>query len=159
MSKKIPWEKIKKRYLAGEKPGDIAGDYGLTSKQVRDKAYREEWGAVKATILDEIATEVRQQAKSELTDTHTLLGTIYGQMLKNINSELPNISARPSAFNTHPDKYHLIALREGIKHYHRLELLAARNKPPDDPEGNNSASLKDVSEMSDSELDRLIKDS
>lgn len=159
MTKKIPWEKIQKRYLAGEKPSDICDDYGITSKQIRDKAHRDKWATEKATILDEIATEVRQEVKAEIKDTMTLMGSIYGQMLNNINKVLPEISAKPSAFNSFPDKYHLAAFKQGLKHYHRLEILAAKNKPPEDPNENNAASTKDISELSDYELDRLIKDS
>lgn len=36
-------EHIKKRYLAGESPSEIAKDYNLKPKQISDQAYRKKW--------------------------------------------------------------------------------------------------------------------
>jgi len=50
VSKKPNWVTIKKRYLQGEKPKDIAASYGLTARQVSDKATRESWKRKKTEI-------------------------------------------------------------------------------------------------------------
>lgn len=50
----IPWHEIKKRYLKGDKPKDIASDYGLTAKQVSDKAHAEKWTRKKSEISAKI---------------------------------------------------------------------------------------------------------
>lgn len=43
-------ENIKKRYLNGESPSDIAKDYNLKPKQISDQAYRKKWNVgMKAT--------------------------------------------------------------------------------------------------------------
>ncbi len=43
-------ENIKKRYLSGESPSDIAKDYNLKPKQISDQAYRKKWNeGMKAT--------------------------------------------------------------------------------------------------------------
>ncbi len=43
-------EIIKKRYLSGESPSEIAKDYNLKPKQISDQAYRKKWNeGMKAT--------------------------------------------------------------------------------------------------------------
>lgn len=137
MAKKISWPAIKKRYLAGEKPNEIAKDYGITSKQVRDKASREGWGALKATLCDEIATEVRQQAKAEISQTTTLMGSIYTQILQNINETMSTIKPTRERGQDIPEAYHLEAFKQGIKHHFKMEAEAAKNQPTGEKPGIN----------------------
>jgi hypothetical protein len=60
-SKAVNWTAIKKRYLQGEKPKDIAADYGLTSQQVRSKAHTEKWGVAKETIFNNVQQKVQSE--------------------------------------------------------------------------------------------------
>lgn len=137
MPKKINWAIIKKRYLTGEKPVDIATDYGITSKQVRDKAHREEWSAIKATLCDEIATEVRQQAKVEITDTVTLAGLLFHGLIGKSIEALPQISANPTPIKMHTNKYVDEAVKQGIKYYLEFQKLTAKNQPNGEKPGIN----------------------
>jgi len=52
--KKIPWNSIKAEYILGGKPKAIAEKYGITSKQIRDKAAKEKWKTKKTAIDDKI---------------------------------------------------------------------------------------------------------
>ncbi len=58
---------IKKRYLAGESPSDIAKDYNLKPKQISDQAYRKKWNgnmkAKKTTNTNKKATKKASTAK------------------------------------------------------------------------------------------------
>ncbi len=58
---------IKKRYLAGESPSDIAKDYNLKPKQISDQAYRKKWignmKAKKTTNTNKKATKKANTAK------------------------------------------------------------------------------------------------
>jgi hypothetical protein len=68
--KKRPnWKAIEALYLQGVTPSEIESVYDVTSKQVRDKAYKNGWGKTKATISDKIATAVEEDlsALSKLT--------------------------------------------------------------------------------------------
>lgn len=66
MSPKQPnWVTIKKRYLQGEKPKDIAVDFGLTSKQISDKATRDQWKRKKT----QISVKVEEIVKDEVLVT------------------------------------------------------------------------------------------
>lgn len=79
MSERRPlnWPEIKSRYLNGELPVEIAKDFdGLTSKVIRDKAYRDDWGRQKAAIDDSVADLVFDELKQvtsmamEITKLH-----------------------------------------------------------------------------------------
>lgn len=145
MAKKINWPEIKKRYLQGDKPATIATEYGLTSKQVRDKAYREGWGTQKATLCDEISAKIATEIKVEtiakietqLLDHFTLMDSIFGIELNNIHSALPNMGALRKDGEQDPNAYHLEAHKQGLKHYLELKKLAARNTTPDEKPGFN----------------------
>lgn len=137
MTKKIPWEKIKKRYLTGEKPATIAADYGLTSKQVRDKAHRGGWGDIKSTIVDEIATEIVAQVKTEIADTATLTGQIFGHLLQDIANAIPEMNAKPSIIAKHVNPYHKMALGTGFEILKEIEIEKAKNNQPTEKPGFN----------------------
>jgi len=47
-----PWAKIKKEYLEGVKPKALGAKYGLTAKQVSDKATGDGWVRKKTEILE-----------------------------------------------------------------------------------------------------------
>jgi len=53
-SKPPNWVDIKARYLKGEKPKDIAPDFGLTAKQISEKANYEGWVQKKARISEKV---------------------------------------------------------------------------------------------------------
>lgn len=91
MAKKKPvnWTVIKTRYLQGEKPKDIAVDYGLTSKQVRDKAYLEDWLRQKESINDKIAIVVEDDLRT-LCDVTLRVHTKFMQNLEGQIGEIQN---------------------------------------------------------------------
>lgn len=62
--KQLNWNAIKTRYLNGEKPKNIAKDYGLSAKQVSDKVAKNGWNRKKAEIgekVEEIVTRNLEQ--------------------------------------------------------------------------------------------------
>ena len=67
--KKANWEAIRALYLQGVTPTEISNDYDVTSKQVRDRCYREKWKLTRATISDKIASDVHDELKSLSTIT------------------------------------------------------------------------------------------
>lgn len=62
--KKKNWAAIKTLYLTGSTPLEIEAVYDVTSKQVRDKAYRDGWGDKKTTICDKIVNDVQEDLRS-----------------------------------------------------------------------------------------------
>ena len=55
MVKKItPWTKIKAEYLSGVTPKELAQKYGLTAKQISDKANKDKWVVEKAEICEKV---------------------------------------------------------------------------------------------------------
>lgn len=62
--KKKNWAAIKTLYLTGSTPLEIESLYEVTSKQVRDKAYRDGWGDKKTTICDKIVNDVQEDLRS-----------------------------------------------------------------------------------------------
>ena len=56
------WAAIEYLYLQGTTPSEIADVYDVTSKQVRDRAYRSGWRKTKATISDKIASDVAEES-------------------------------------------------------------------------------------------------
>lgn len=146
MTKKIPWEKIQKRYLSGEKPATIAADYGITSKTIRDKAHRGKWGAVKATICDEIATEVRQQVIAEKTDALTLASQIRLKHLINIDRHADESAATRQRGEGIADPYHLDTYKQTLKTLNKIEEEAAKRAPSGEKPGFNIVMPADAPE-------------
>lgn len=63
-AKSINWAAIKKRYLQGDKPKDIAADFGLTAKQVSNRAVKQNWGSKK----EQIGAKIEQKIEEEVID-------------------------------------------------------------------------------------------
>lgn len=62
MAKKaVQWTKIKAEYLDGITPKDIAVKYGLTAKQVSDKAHKEGWVKEKTEIVENVRKNIQDQ--------------------------------------------------------------------------------------------------
>ncbi len=87
-TKQINWVAIKKRYLKGEKPKDIAADYGLTAKQVSDKSQREGWKRKKEEISEKIQAVVEDDLK-ELCD---LTIQVHKEFMRNLKGQIKNIT-------------------------------------------------------------------
>lgn len=60
-TKRPNWAAIKKRYLQGEKPKDIAKDYGLTAKQISNRAHDDGWTSKKQKISEKIELQVESE--------------------------------------------------------------------------------------------------
>ena len=58
------WNKIKKEYLEGVRPAELAKKYKTTSSAIRSKANREKWGECKATICDNTQQNVEERIKT-----------------------------------------------------------------------------------------------
>lgn len=71
MPKELPppnWEEIKTRYVVnGEKPGDIARDYQITSRAIQKRQCEEGWRQERAEIGQEIREEAIERRKSIAT--------------------------------------------------------------------------------------------
>ncbi len=68
---KTDWKEIKRRYLSGEPPRDIAPDYGLSAKQVSDRANRSGWSKDRKTIDEKIAEKVVEKEAGSLAAIRT----------------------------------------------------------------------------------------
>jgi phage terminase small subunit len=64
MPKALNWAAIKKRYLQGERPKDIAVDYGMTAKQVSDKANKQKWVRKKSKIIEKVEAKVENELEA-----------------------------------------------------------------------------------------------
>lgn len=64
MAKTTPWNKIKKEYLEGVSPKDLAIKYATTSSAIRSKACKEKWGVEKETICNNVQQTVEERIKS-----------------------------------------------------------------------------------------------
>ena len=67
MVKTTPWNEIKAEYLQGVTPKELAAKYGLTPKNISDKANKEKWVQEKAKISEKVR-EVTQERIQELTN-------------------------------------------------------------------------------------------
>ena len=67
MAKTTPWNKIKKEYLEGVSPKDLASKYGIAAKSIHEKASKEHWVDEKASICKNVQEDVQEQIK-ELTN-------------------------------------------------------------------------------------------
>jgi hypothetical protein len=82
MTKKpINWIAIQKRYLLGEKPKDIAMDYGLTAKQISDKAHDDGWTRKKAKISEEIEADVQEEVKTLVGQAQAFMKAVFGHCM------------------------------------------------------------------------------
>lgn len=137
--KTVNWAAIKKRYLQGEKPKDIANDYELTSKQIRDKASNENWLRQKTAVFDKIENAVI----SELEEIHS----IYGALIKDFGKDFAN--AREAGvigltvqdgegFSSRPVeaviKAGLASYLEKQKHTYKLQLAELTKQDPEETE-------------------------
>lgn len=80
------WQAIKRRYLDGERPVDIAKAHGLTSKQIRDKASGEKWGCE----LEPVAGE---------SPSLTQFGTPHSKAKHIINAVLDELIGKDGSLN------------------------------------------------------------
>lgn len=64
MAKTTPWNKIKKEYLEGVSPKDLATKYATTSNAIRSKACKEKWGREKETICNNVQQTVEERIKT-----------------------------------------------------------------------------------------------
>lgn len=67
MAKTTPWNKIKKEYLDGVAPKELAEKYKLTPKQIHEKVSKENWVDEKASISKNLQVDVQTRIK-ELTN-------------------------------------------------------------------------------------------
>lgn len=134
MTKKKPvnWAAIKKRYLTGEKPKDIAEDFGLTAKQVSNKAQAENWTSKKQQIAEKVANVV----ESELEEIHS----IYGGLIKDIGKEFAEarkaglIGLTVQDGEGFPNKLVEHVIKAGLASYLEKQKQAAKLTEPDEAE-------------------------
>ena len=61
MAKGIAWVKLKAEYLQGVTPKELGEKYGLTAKQISDKANKENWVAEKARICEKVRENTEEK--------------------------------------------------------------------------------------------------
>lgn len=61
MAKGIAWVKIKSEYLQGVTPKELGEKYGLTAKQISDKANKEKWVAEKAKMCEKVRENTQER--------------------------------------------------------------------------------------------------
>ena len=78
MAKTTPWNKIKKEYLDGVTPKELAVKYKIKARSISDKAYEEDWKEEKTRISENVRDDVQSRIK-ELTNLalDTLRNVIY----------------------------------------------------------------------------------
>jgi uncharacterized protein YjcR len=67
MAKTTPWNKIKKEYLAGVAPKELAIKYKIPAKSIHEKSSKENWTEEKASISKNLQVDVQEKIK-ELTN-------------------------------------------------------------------------------------------
>jgi uncharacterized protein YjcR len=67
MAKTTPWNKIKKDYLNGITPKELASKYKITAKSIHEKASKENWVDERASISKNLQESVQERIK-ELTN-------------------------------------------------------------------------------------------
>lgn len=67
MSKTTPWNKIKKEYLDGVAPKELAIKYKIPAKSIHEKSSKENWTEEKASISKNLQVDVQEKIK-ELTN-------------------------------------------------------------------------------------------
>lgn len=72
----IPWAKVKKDYLEGVTPKEIALKYGTTAKTVTDKACKEKWTAEKSIIYENVLQNVQDRIQNITNKALTTLEEI-----------------------------------------------------------------------------------
>ena len=55
------WNKVKKEYLEGVTPKELAKKYKTTAKTISDKAYEEDWKEEKTKISENIRENVQER--------------------------------------------------------------------------------------------------
>lgn len=61
MAKGTAWVKIKSEYLQGVTPKKLGEKYGLTAKQISDKANKEKWVAEKAKMCEKVRENTQER--------------------------------------------------------------------------------------------------
>jgi transposase len=64
MAHTVPWTKIKKEYLEGVTPRDLAAKYGVSAKTIGDKASDGFWTQKKREISEKVERDVQERIKS-----------------------------------------------------------------------------------------------
>lgn len=59
--KPVPWNEIKTEYLQGAFPRELAKKYGLTAKQISDKANKDKWVQEKTKISEKVRENVEEK--------------------------------------------------------------------------------------------------
>lgn len=72
----IPWAKVKKDYLEGVTPKEIALKYGTTAKTVTDKACKEKWTSEKSIIYENVLQNVQDRIQNITNKALTTLEEI-----------------------------------------------------------------------------------
>ena len=60
MAKTTPWNKIKKDYLNGITPKELASKYKITAKSIHEKASKENWVDERASICKNLQESVQE---------------------------------------------------------------------------------------------------
>ena len=93
MAKTTPWNKIKKDYLNGITPKELANKYKITAKSIHEKASKENWVDERASISKNLQESVQERIK-ELTNL--ALGALQ-EVIKNEESKPADIVAASRA--------------------------------------------------------------
>lgn len=128
--KKIPWNEIKAKYLLGATPKELAEKYGLTSKQIRDKAHREKWKYKKTAINDKVDNIIEESIIEQKVDRNAkhlevwdlLLSKVVEQVVKAQNKIVYDSFGNPKTVDFTPKDIKEIAL--AIKEVQRGQRLA-----------------------------------
>lgn len=85
MAKGTAWVKIKSEYLQGVTPKELGEKYGLTAKQISDKANKEKWVAEKAKMCEKVRENTQERIER-----------ITNIALRRLEDVLLNDEVRPS---------------------------------------------------------------
>lgn len=64
MAKTTPWNKIKKEYLSGVAPKELAIKYQIPAKSIHEKSSKENWTEEKASISKNLQVDVQERIKN-----------------------------------------------------------------------------------------------
>jgi len=123
----INWPAIKKRFLKGQKPKDIAPDFGLTAKQISDKAYADGWGRKKTKISEKVEKDVQ----TEIDEVDTIYSSLISEIGKDYLAQYRNktLGLTVQDGEGFPNKLAMLVVKAGLDLH--IKQKTAEKEDPD----------------------------
>ena len=90
--KPVDWLKIKARYYKGEKPKEIAPDFGVTPKQISDRATREGWTRKRSQMNEKIDEKIQSLVEDDLAELCQITVEVHKEFMRNLKGQMADIT-------------------------------------------------------------------